>query len=502
MVRLGRRAVSGGLTIFSGDFIARLIATIGSIVIARLLTPDEYGVIGIALIFPYMFSALTDLGMSNALIRYSSLENYRKYIASGLLFKLIIATIAGVSIFTLATPLSIVLTRPYIAPMLRVLSLYTFSYIVFSATTQIFTGRGKYWKRSLLVILQNIFRVSISIALILIGLRVYGAIWGFSISYTLTTLIALVFLFKYVKVFSIDFNVLKEMLRYSLPLYIPVILGIPIGQYLNILLAWFSTNEEIGNYRIAQNLLTPLSLVGSSISLALFSSFPLLLNEDYKLREAVRKASIYTTIVITPIALALVVFAEPITWLIYGEAYRLAPTYLAILALQGLLTPLGRYVIGNYFNAIGATTMTMRIRIFSTFIGVPLATVMVMNYGIIGLIISSLISNTTAIIYALYLANRKFSIRLNISDSAKALLAPISATIPTLIIINGLSTNYYTICIAIIAYITLLALTIPLFIHRDYLYDLKELTSELRVIGSILSKILTLELRVAKILGR
>ncbi|RLE86986.1 MAG: hypothetical protein DRN04_18765, partial [Thermoprotei archaeon] len=129
-------------------------------------------------------------------------------------------------------------------------------------------------------------------------------------------------------------------------------------------------------------------------------------------------------------------------------------------------------------------------------------TVMVINYGIIGLIISSLISNTTATIYALYLANKKFSIRPNISDNAKALLAPISATIPTLIIINGLGTNYHTICIAVIMYIALLALTIPLFIHKDHLYDLKELTSELRVIGSILSKILTLELRVAEILGR
>ena len=40
----------------------------------------------------------------------------------------------------------------------------------------------------------------------------------------------------------------------------------------------------------AQNLLTPLSVVGEGVSTALFSCFPLLLGEDYKLGDAFRKA--------------------------------------------------------------------------------------------------------------------------------------------------------------------------------------------------------------------
>ncbi|MCX8205522.1 MAG: oligosaccharide flippase family protein, partial [Candidatus Nezhaarchaeota archaeon] len=391
---VGRRAASGGFLLSTGSAVATLLSAAGGVVVARLLTPSEYGIIGIALILPLTVSSLADLGFSSALVRFSSMgRGPEDYVATGLLFKLLTAILSGLLVFTLADQFSLILGRPYVAPMLKILSVYACSYTFIGAMAQILVGLGEYWKVTLVNCVQNLLRVTISIALILTGLGVYGAIWGFSVSYTVSAAIALLLLIKRVRTSCFSrFNrgAFREMLSYSLPLYVPVLLGVPVGQYFNMLLAWFTTDEEIGNYRIAANLLTPLSIIGGGISTALFSSFPLLVNEEYKLRDAVRKAAIYTSMIIVPLSLALIVFSEPATLLIYGDAYRLSPIYLSILALQGLLVPLGSAVIGPYLNSIGATRKTMKISLFNMLIGIPLATILVMDHGILGLIASSL----------------------------------------------------------------------------------------------------------------
>ena len=352
MGSVGKRVFSGSLLLSSGNLLATAISAIGSIFIARLLNPEEYGLIGIALIFPLMISDLADLGFSSALVRFSSMKNSEKYLGTGFIFKLFSSFICGLIIFMLAGPFSILLARPYIASMLRILAIYTFSYTLFSALTCTFIGLGEYWKYALLVTIQNLLRCSISIFMILIGFGVYGVIWAFSISYGLSLTIAIPFLTKRAKLLEFNPSAFKEMFSYSLPLYVPILLGAPIGQYFNMLIAWFATNEEIGNLRVAQNLLTPLSVVGAGVSTALFSSFPLLLNEDYKLKDAFRKATFYTSIIIPSISLAIAVFSTHLTLLIYGHAYTLAPTYLCLLALGGLLAPLGSYVIEPYPNSV------------------------------------------------------------------------------------------------------------------------------------------------------
>ena len=99
-----------------------------------------------------------------------------------------------------------------------------------------------------------------------------------------------------------------------------------------------------------------------------YSQLSFIAREDYKLKDAFRKATFYTSIIIPSL-------------LIYGCAYTLAPTYLCLLVLGGLLAPLGSYVIEPYLNSVGETKKTLRVRAFNMAVGLPLATLLVMKYG-------------------------------------------------------------------------------------------------------------------------
>jgi len=71
--RVSAKVASGGFALFGGRLAYNAVSAVGSIVIARLLGPANYGVVSIALIYPLMFSGLADLGLSTAIMRYASI---------------------------------------------------------------------------------------------------------------------------------------------------------------------------------------------------------------------------------------------------------------------------------------------------------------------------------------------------------------------------------------------------------------------------------------------
>ena len=76
-VRPAVKVASGGMVLSAGNLAYSVVSAVGSIAIARLLGPADYGVVGIALIYPMMLSGLADLGLSTAITRYASLGDLR-----------------------------------------------------------------------------------------------------------------------------------------------------------------------------------------------------------------------------------------------------------------------------------------------------------------------------------------------------------------------------------------------------------------------------------------
>jgi hypothetical protein len=65
--------------------------------------------------------------------------------------------------------------------MIRILSIYVLCEIIASAAVKILIGAGEYHKAILLSLVRNSIRITTSILLIILGLGVYGSIWGFSV---------------------------------------------------------------------------------------------------------------------------------------------------------------------------------------------------------------------------------------------------------------------------------------------------------------------------------
>src|SRR2546425_9693223 len=72
---LGTRAARGGAVILAAQLLKFLISTISTIVLARLLTPLDYGLIGMVAILVNFVGMFQYLGLSTATVRWSELTH-------------------------------------------------------------------------------------------------------------------------------------------------------------------------------------------------------------------------------------------------------------------------------------------------------------------------------------------------------------------------------------------------------------------------------------------
>ena len=97
------------------------ITFIVGLVLARLLSPEEYGLIGIILIFVSVFNTIVDSGFSNALIRKKEAKNidYNTVFIINFILSLLLFGI----LYVLSPAISIFFRQPQLVPLLRVMGI-------------------------------------------------------------------------------------------------------------------------------------------------------------------------------------------------------------------------------------------------------------------------------------------------------------------------------------------------------------------------------------------
>ncbi|MEM4698668.1 MAG: oligosaccharide flippase family protein, partial [Acidilobaceae archaeon] len=250
MSRYSEKLLKGTVLLSAGSIISLVIAAAGSIIIARLLGPENYGLIGISMILPNLMLALTDLGINTALTRYSSIRDssMKTIVVSGLTLKIILSLLSALIVYITAPYVAKALGRPYIEPYIKLLSIFTLASLLYGALNSILIGYGLYALSSISQVILTIIRVSSAVLLVILGYGVTGAILGHVIAWLLTTIPLLVYTLKLIGLpLTISLKSIRELLHYGIPLHLPVVISIPLGQLYYSIMVRVSSDWEIGN---------------------------------------------------------------------------------------------------------------------------------------------------------------------------------------------------------------------------------------------------------------
>lgn len=203
MVEVAEESVRGGIFLISGTAIGTILLAVASIVIARLLGPEDYGIYTIALVMPSFFVFLVDMGVNPALIRYLAQFRSRgeedlavNIIRAGFLYKMAMAVLFSLVSMLLADAFAAILNRPQIGPLIQLASLLILLQAVFYTSHAVFVGCDRMDRSAIMMVVQAVTKLIVAPALIIIGFGVVGALLGHLAGFVISGAIALTFAYN------------------------------------------------------------------------------------------------------------------------------------------------------------------------------------------------------------------------------------------------------------------------------------------------------------------
>jgi O-antigen/teichoic acid export membrane protein len=475
-----------------------VIAGVGSLVVARILGPEGYGVYSLVLAVPSFLAAISDLGLPTALVRYPSKYSDRagSYISSGLILLASSASFASLVCFLFREPLArYIINRPEYSELIAITAPFVLSYLLLSALRSSLLGVSRRGRAALVDPLYNTLRVVLSIALASIY-YVRGAIVGFVVASIISSAVSLVLLITSTTGLSLKVSreLLIDMLKFSLPLYATSILASLLGTYSTIVMSRAFSDAEIGNYRAAANLLSVISVAIAPFSTAFLRVFSEAKDETELAKnfaDSVRYVSLFSA----PLTVFSFTCSVDIVRVVYGRRYIEAPEYFRVLVLTYALTLLGSHSLGSALNALGETRYILISNTIGALVYLPLLYLLTFRVGLIGVAIASAVLNTVTTLTQLYLLSRRISVRLKVARQARLLAVSAIASLP-LVALTTTATGFLESLVVLLTKFLVYSATYLLVavalgvVGVGEVKVIKTLASGLGVFGTFLSPVL------------
>lgn len=395
--RIKRRDFSGneGQAIKNSSFqlSTTLVAKVGSlfftIIIARLLLPELFGLYSLALGTIILFAGFSDLGIGTAMLTFVSKalgkgdkRKAKAYFSSLLKLKWLIVALATLALLASAY---FIANGYYDKPIFYAL-LVGGIYIPLNSLAGFFEGTFRsenQFKFSLIKeILFQFLRLSlVPLAIFFLlkqGLETQTLIAGIILVLSFCFFIALIFSyiiykkkisFSKEKKSGLSFQEKTSLKKFIWPITLTILSGVFFGYIDTIMLGHFVSGEFIGYYVAA------FSLVASVAAIISFSSaaiFPILARlKGKQLETGFRKTRSITFLISLAAAIVTFILGKHVILIVYGAEYLTATLILQVFSLFILLGPLiGLYEV--YFTSQERTRVLAFLLIITTLINIGL----------------------------------------------------------------------------------------------------------------------------------
>ena len=521
LTTIAQKATRGGLFLFIGNASSTLILALGAILVARLLGPFSYGLYALAIAIPGLLLDLADPGLNYALVRLparfrSEGDHARanRLIKLGFLLKLAISIAASIVCYAGSTVIaSIVLNRPELAPFIQLASLLIVFQAIYEATNNIFIGQDLMHHSASIQILQATLKGVLAPVLVFVGLGITGAIWGYILALAAAGLTGATLLFtRHVRssglTTSLASTELRTLLGYGLPLYATSVLFTFFTQYQNIVLAHFANNVEIGNFGATWNFTPLMTILTYPITTAMFPMFSKMDPKSQRsdLARGFVLAVKYTSLLMIPVSVAVMVFSRDLIYLTYGSGYTFAPQYLVLLSAFYLLTAISYLVIGNFLSGIADTRTVLKMSLVTLAVYLPLAPVLSTLWGPFGLLIAYILSNATATVYGLRQTSVKHDARPDLRASGRIILAALGAAAPTLglIQLDGAGVGVVNLIVGGLLYLAVYLTLAPILgaVEKQDIMNLRTLLGGTRIVAVLVNPVFDYESKLLSAVKR
>lgn len=351
---------------FGERIIAQAISLIVSVILARILGPEEYGVVALVLIFITIANVFVSSGLGNALIQKKDADE----LDFSSVFYVNIAL--GVLLYGI-----LFLCAPYIAKfygieelslILRVLGIRI---VIASVNTiqQAYVSRNMMFRR---FFWSTLFGTLVS-GVIGVWMAYSGwGVWALVAQYLTNTIIdtlVLWFTVRWRPIFKCSLKRAKVLFAYGWKLLVSALLDTGYRQLRNLIIGKKYTTSDLAYYNQGDKYPNLIVVnVNASISSVLFPAMSKYQEYPEKIKDMTRKAIQTSAYIMWPMMVGLAVVAEPLVRFFLTDKWLPCVPYLRIFCLTYGLWPIHTANL-QAINAIGRSDLFLKIEIIKKSIG-------------------------------------------------------------------------------------------------------------------------------------
>lgn len=402
---LKAKTISGLLWNFSDLIANQGIQFIIQVILARLLAPIDFGVIGMITVFIAISQSFIDSGFTNALIREK--ETSQDDYSTVFYFNLFMAVVMYLLLFFTAGAISDFFKEPQLVAILRVLALVLLINSFGLIQRTMLTKSINFKTQTKISVISSILSGIIAVVFAYMGFGV----WSLVIKTLSMQIIQSFLLCVYNRwipslVFKIDS--FKRLFGFGWKLLVSGLINTLYNNLYFLIIGKAFSAVELGYYTNAQKLRdTASQSITTSVQKVSYPVLSSIKEDEEKLRSAYKKI-IKTSVFITfPLMIGLAVVANPLIRVIFGQKWVNSIPSFQILCFAGMLFPLHAINL-DILQVKGRSDLFLRLEIIKKFVGLSLIVIVLFfKFGISGLLWATVLNS-----YISYFINSYYSAEL------------------------------------------------------------------------------------------
>lgn len=362
------------------QLLGQLLQFAAAVVLARILSPRDYGLLGMVLVFTGFARSLASMGMGASIIQKSDLSDRH---LNSVFWLNVVTGILLTAIFALAAPL---IARFYEEPRLKLLtaavainfSLESLNVVQNALLEKSLNFRKKFWVESASILAGGI----VALVLAFTG----GGVWSLVGQLLTGTAVRAAMMWRlppWRPAINFDSSALKELMHFGGHLMGFEIVIYWAGNIDKLVIGRWIGSAALGFYSLADRLMRlPLTNITNVTSAVMFPALSAVQDNVEKVRNAYLRATRMIGLITFPMMIGLSVLAEPAILVVYGGKWRQAIVLLQLLCFAGMAQSIYNTAVWVFLSQGRADTQ-FRLGVWST--SVRAAGVLIgVHWGLLG----------------------------------------------------------------------------------------------------------------------
>ncbi|NJY63021.1 lipopolysaccharide biosynthesis protein [Salinimicrobium sp. CDJ15-81-2] len=389
---LKRKAALSLVWTFTQQFGNQLIGFIVSLVLARILLPSEFGLVGMIAVVVAVGNALLDGGLTKSLIRDTDCDEVDY--STVFFFNVGAGLVVYALVFLSAPFIADFYEQPVLTDIIRVYCL-TIVITSFSAVQLArLTKRMDFKIQALIAIPAAVMGGVVGIWMAFSGYGVWSLVWS-GITTAVVSTIQMWWYSSWKPRLVFSRSRFSKHFNYGYKLTLSDLLNRIFNNIFLIVIGKYFSAAQVGFYTRAETMKQlPVTNISRALDKVTFPLFVSIQDDEVRLKRVYKKLMLMVVFVISPVLIFLAVLAEPVFVFLFTEKWLPAVPYFQILCVTGILFPLHSYNL-TILNVKGRSDLFLKLEVVKKVI-IVITIIIAIPFGIMALLYGQVVISLLA----------------------------------------------------------------------------------------------------------